>query len=538
MSCKKITLVILSVLLVSSLGITSCKNNKKDKEIRVHLTDNVVSLDSGLAEDDISHEIIAGFTDGLMQLDHDGNAVCALAESYEVDEDDLVYTFKLRNAKWSNGDKVTADDFVYALRRLADPAFDSSCSYLLSDAARIKNARDIIAGKKAVSELGVSAKNDRTLVIELESSCQYLLSLLAYPAFYPVNEKFCEGCGDRYATSYDNVLSCGAFVIDSNYSPLGDSFSMSRNTEYWDNDNVSVDKISYRIIKDSDEALNEYRNGALDLVFLSDSQIDQYKDNEEFFSLDSGTLWYVSMNVLQNVFLQNLDMRKALAAAIDRELLCRNVVKGGLAAYYSVPEGIAFGPTGNDFTTDCPKWNYGVFAEAEAYLTKAKQELGMQTFVISLLVEDDPEVREVASFIESCWDKLNGVDCSLVVKTEDEVSASLMAHDFVVCLTKQDADYPDALSFLDMFRTASEFNFGQWSSDMYDSVIASVTMGDLSHSFNKRWMGLLKAEKMVMEDMVMIPVYQPYDGILLKKSVKGVDFHSVSAPRIFKHVTF
>ena len=181
MTCKKITLVILSVLLIVSLGSISCKH-KKNNEIRVQLPSNVLSLDSAFADDAVSQEVIAGFTDGLMRFDHDGNAVPALAESYEVNDDAIIYTFSIRDAKWSNGDKVTANDFVYALRRLVDPALGADCSYMVADAVRIKNAIDILAGRMDLSELGVRAKDDSTLVIELERPCPYLLSMLTFPA--------------------------------------------------------------------------------------------------------------------------------------------------------------------------------------------------------------------------------------------------------------------------------------------------------------------------------------------------------------------
>lgn len=537
MNLKKITLVILSVLLIASLGITSCKDNKnKAKEIRIQLTDYVTSLDSDSACDGISCEVIADFTDGLTQLDYNGNVVYALAESHEVSDDGLAYVFKLRDAKWSNGAKVTAGDFVFALRRLADPETGSECAAMLSDAARIKNAAAVIAGEMDVSELGVRAVDDNTLVIELGSPCPYLLSLLAFSAFYPINEKFFKECGSSYGTTYDTVLSCGAFVLDGDYSPSGNSFSLFKNARYWDAKNVSVEKITYKIIPDSEGALREYKNGALDLVSLSESQIEQYRNDKDFCSCDSACLWYISLNIVGYGFLQNLNMRNALAAALDRDGLCRNVVKDGLAAYYSVPTGLATGPTGNEFTEDCPKWDYGDLEDAKGYLQTAKKELGMQAFEIKLLAEDTPEAKAMASYIQSCWNKLDGVTCSVVSRSKEEMIESLSAGEFMVCLTYPEVDYADPMAFLEMFMSTSPENYGKWANDIYDSVIAGCLYGDLSHDLNKYWMGLLKAEKMLLQNMVMIPVVQTYDAFMTV--LKGVDFHTVGVPRVFKHVSF
>ena len=537
MTLKKFTLVILSVLLLASLGITSCKDNKnKSKEIRAQLTDYVTSLDSGLAYDGVSIEVIADFTDGLIQLDHDGNAVYALAESHEVSADGLTYTFKIRDAKWSNGDKVTANDFVFALRRVADPKNGAYCSPMLSESAGIKNAKDILAGKKDVSELGVRAVDDRTLVFELDAPCQFFLSLLAFPVFYPINEKFYKECGSRYATGYDTVLSCGAFVLDDDYSSSGASFSMSKNDKYWDAKNVAVEKITYKVIPDSEEALREYKNGALDLVSLSGDLIEQMAGDEGFMSCGSACLWYISLNIVRYTFLQNLNMRNALAAALDREGLCRNVVKDGIAAYFSVPSGLATGPTGNDFTKDCPKWEYGSLDDAKTYLQKAKAELGMQDFEISLIVADDPSAKNIASYIQSCWNQLDGVKCSVVVKPLDEMMTDLMNGDYMVCLSERDADHVDPMEYLEMFFSSSPENYGKWANDLYDSVIAACLQGDLSRDTNKYWMGLLKAEKMIMQNMAMIPVIQPCTAVLT--ALKGVDLHTVAVPRVFKHVSF
>lgn len=165
-------------------------------DLNVMLETPVQSLDPQQATDGTSFEVIADYTDGLMQMDSDGQAVPAIAESYELSDDGLTYTFHLRtDAKWSNGTPVTAADFVFAWQRAVDPAVASEYAYMLSDIGQVKNAAEIIAGEKDKSELGVTAVDDNTLKVELNVPVSYFLSLMYFPTFYPVNEEFFNSCG-------------------------------------------------------------------------------------------------------------------------------------------------------------------------------------------------------------------------------------------------------------------------------------------------------------------------------------------------------
>ena len=160
--------------------------------------------------------IIADFTDGLMQMDADGQPVPAIAESYDLSEDGTVYTFHLReDAVWSNGDPVTAADFVFGWQRAVDPAVASEYAYMLSDIGQVQNAAEIIAGEMDKSELGIKALDDYTLEVTLNVPVSYFLSLMYFPTFYPVNQAFYESVGDTFATSPETTLSNGAFVLDA-----------------------------------------------------------------------------------------------------------------------------------------------------------------------------------------------------------------------------------------------------------------------------------------------------------------------------------
>ncbi|MBR4831905.1 MAG: peptide ABC transporter substrate-binding protein, partial [Butyrivibrio sp.] len=180
------------------------------EDLNVMLETPVESLDPQQATDGTSFEVIADYTDGLMQMDADGKAVNALAESVDVADDGLTYTFHIRtDANWSNGEPVTANDFVFAWQRAVDPEVASEYSFMLSDIGQIVNAQDIIDGKKDKSELGVTAVDDKTLEVKLNCPVSYFLSLMYFPTFYPVNQAFFEGCADTFATSPETTLSNG-----------------------------------------------------------------------------------------------------------------------------------------------------------------------------------------------------------------------------------------------------------------------------------------------------------------------------------------
>ncbi|MBR1623118.1 MAG: peptide ABC transporter substrate-binding protein, partial [Pseudobutyrivibrio sp.] len=248
---KKLLALVLATTMVA--GLAGCGGASTDSadtsatntaatstDLNVMIETAVESLDPQQATDGTSFEVIADFTDGLMQMDSEGNPINALAESYELSEDGLTYTFKIRDdANWSNGEPVTAQDFVFAWQRAVDPDVASEYSYMLSDIGQIVNAAEIINGEKDKSELGVTDVDDKTLEVQLNVPVSYFLSLMYFPTFYPVNEAFFNECGDTFATSPDTVLSNGAFVLDD-YEPAATAFHLTKNEDYYDAATVSL----------------------------------------------------------------------------------------------------------------------------------------------------------------------------------------------------------------------------------------------------------------------------------------------------------
>ena len=508
--------------------------------LNIMLETPVESLDPQLATDGTSFEVIADYTDGLMQMDADGAAVPACAESYEVSEDGTTYTFHIReDAVWSNGDPVTANDFVFAWQRAVDPANASEYSYMLSDIGQIVNAAEIIAGEKDVSELGVTAVDDKTLEVQLNVPVSYFLSLMYFPTYYPVNQAFFESCGDTFATSPETTLSNGAFVLTS-YEPAATAFELVKNEDYYDADKVQLAGLNYQVIQDSQQALMSYQNGDLDTTLLNGEQVDQVKDDPEFTSVGAGYLWYISPNIKEVPELANLNLRLAMTFALDRDSICNDVLKDGCApTYTAVPPEFAAGPDGSDFSAD-----QTMFADVCAYdpdkaleyYEAAKTELGQDTFTFDMVVDADDAPQKVAQVVkEQLETTLPGMTINLTIEPKKQRVEDMQNGNFQLGLTRWGPDYADPMTYLGMWVTDNSNNYGFWSNADYDAIIAECTTGDLCTDPEGRWSALYDAEKIVMDEAVIFPLYTQCNAEMVSSAVSGIEFHPVALNRVYKN---
>ena len=509
-------------------------------DMNVMLETPVESLDPQQATDGTSFEVIADYTDGLMQMDADGQAVPAIAESYDLSDDGLTYTFHLRSdAKWSNGTPVTAADFVFAWQRAVDPAVASEYAYMLSDIGQVKNAAEIIAGEKDKSELGVTAVDDVTLQVELNVPVSYFLSLMYFPTFYPVNEEFFNSCGDTFATSPETTLSNGAFVLDS-YEPAATAFHLTKNADYYDAAKVQLSGLSYQVIQDSQQALMNYQTGVLDTTLVNGEQVDQVKDDPEFMTVGAGYLWYVSPNMSAVPELANLNVRLAMTMAIDRDAITADVLKDGSAATYTaVPTEFAAGPDGSDFSGDQSKFSDVCRFDAAAaadYWAKGLEELGITELSLDMVVDADDAPQKVAQVLKEQWETtLPGLTVNLVVEPKKQRVQDMQEGNFQLGLTRWGPDYADPMTYLGMWITDNSNNYGLWSNADYDAIIAECTTGDLCTDAEGRWARLYDAEQIVMDEAVIYPLYTQCNAEMLSSKVTGVDYHPVALNRVYKN---
>lgn len=506
-------------------------------DLNVMIETPVESLDPQIATDGTSFEVIANYTDGLMQMAEDGTPINAICESYELSEDGCTYTFKLReDAKWSNGDPVTANDFVFAWQRAVDPDVASEYSYMMSDIGQIVNADAVIAGEKDKSELGVTALDDYTLEVKLNVPVSYFLSLLYFPTYYPVNQAFYESCADTFGTSPETTLSNGAFVMDE-YEPAATAFHLSKNESYYDADKVSLTGLNYQLIQDSQQALMSYQNGDVDITLVSGEQVDQVSEDPEFQTIGAGYLWYLSPNVKEVPELANLNIRLAMTNALNREAITNDVTKdGSIPTYTAVPYDFAanFSEDQSKFSDVC---SYNVEAAAD-YWDKGLKELGTDSITLDLVVDADDEPQKVAQVIqEQLQTTLPGLTINIVVEPKKQRVEDLQNGNYQLGLTRWGPDYDDPMTYLGMWVTNNSENYGFWSNADYDAIIAECTTGDLCTKTDERRAALYDAEQIVMNEAVIFPLYTKSNAQMISSKVSGIEFHPVALNRVYKNAT-
>lgn len=515
------------------------EKNVSGPVLNVMLDTSIQLIDQQVSTEGTVFEIVGDLLDGLMQMAEDGSVVPAVAKSMSVSPDGLVYTFNLRDdSYWSNGEPVTARDFVYAWERACTPSTEAEYSYLMSDIAHIKNAVAIQAGQMDPNQLGVRALDDYTLQVQLEVPLSFFDQLLYFCTFYPANEKFIKSCGSSYGTSPETFLSNGAFLL-KDFKPGASSLDLVKNTAYYDASKIQLGGIHYEVVKSPAEALSKFRSGQLDLIEVSGSVVGEVKDSPEFKTVESGFLWYLTANMEMREF-ANLNMRRAFTFAIDRGVITDSVIAdGSRPTYTAIPSAFAFNSSGQDFTTASVEFpelcSYDPEKARECW-RMAQNELGRSSFSFKLLTDDTQTQTAVANEIKR---QLEATLPGLRIEVESiQKSARLdrmSEADFEIALTRWGPDYADPMTYLSLWTTGNENNYGRFSDPTYDAIIANCSDGELSTKLAERWSAMKDAEKIIMREAVIFPLYQQCGADLMKSNVKGVAFHPVGINRIYKN---
>lgn len=518
-------LIISSILAACSGSGGSDNSGKNGQVLNLVSSSDIPSMNSALATDMVSFQMYENVMEGLYRLDKDTKPVPALAEGDpEETNGGKTWTIKLRkDAKWSNGDKVTANDFVYAWRNVVDPETASEYAFIMFD---IENAEEINKGDKKPEELGVKAIDDHTLEINLKNNQPYFKGLLAFGTFMPKNEKFAKKHGDKYGTDVKSTLYNGPFVMKE--WKTEESVKLVKNNKYWDKKNVKLDEINYKVVKDAQTGLNLYETGKVDSVGVSAENVEKYKSNKDFKTeLSSASSFFrISFKGERKKELSNKNLRLALAKTIDKEAYVKNNLNNGsIASNQLTPKDVYKGPDGSDFSEIAGGENLKLDKEsAKDDWKKAQQELGIDTLEIELLTVDiDTAKKDAEYFKEQLESNLDGLTVKIKQQPFKQKLDLEKKGQYDISYGNWFPDYADPMTFLDLYYS-KETNTG-YNNPEYDKLLNDAK-GPLLKDPEARWKTLGEASTLLLDDAALIPVIQRGSAYMDKDYVKGVVVNS------------
>lgn len=533
-------------LMTASLVLSGCSTGKgtqtsgsgSTKDLNVVVQQEMPTADLSLATDTISFTALNNVYEGLYRQDKDNNLELAGAsEKPQVSEDGLTYTFKLRqNAKWSNGDAVKAQDYVYGWQRTVNPKTASQYSYLF---APVENAEDITAGKKDVSDLGIKAVGDYELQIKLNKPTPYFERLLAFPTFFPQNQAVVDKYGKDYAATSENAVYNGPFTLTNFSGPGTDTdWTYKKNDQYWDNSNVKVENINVNVVKEASTSLNLFNDDKADDVILTGELAQQNRNNPAFTAVPQASTNYLEFNQrTESSPFRNENLRKAISYSIDRDALTSSILgDGSIASTGLVPKTTMASPDGKDFTASAGKLVSFDAQKAKEYWNKAKQELGISTLNFSILSSDADSSKKVIEYLQNAIQStLDGVKVSLTPVPFSVRLDRSTAGNFDVLLSGWGADYLDASSFTDLFVSGNSYNRGQYSNTEYDNYVNAAS-GQDARNAEKRFEDLVNADKVLMNTQGVAPLYQKAEAHMINSKVKNLVSHPAGAQFDYKWV--
>lgn len=522
---KLLAVLLTAACLLSALSGCGSSGSSSTASANVVLAfdTDILSMDTKVATDGTSFSAQDMVISGLTKLSADGVVEAELAKSWDISDDGMTYTFHLEDAKWSNGTKVTANDFVFGWRHLVDPALASEYSFIM-DTIHVKNAADVTSGALPLTDLGVEATDDTTFVVHLTQPCDFLLSLMAFPSFFPVNEAFYTEKGDQFALTAENVLACGPYTMTT--WSAGNEYVFTKNPDYFKADEIKAETVTFKYIQDTQSALLSYENGDVDFVKLSGELVDSYKGKDGYTNRLAGYMWYLSINYTNSKFVQGGNLAKAMALAIDRDTLCNDVLKdGSVAAQGIIPVKLATGPDGKDYRETAGTVSTFDATKAAEYYAAAVKENGGQNYSIELLYEDSDVSKKVAEQLQNML-QTNCPGLTVTLNSKPKKSRlDLMQHqEYEVALTRWGPDYADPETYMDLFLSSNwSNNNGRYNSTAYDAL---VNGGDANANSEERWQQYIDAEKILIDDAAVIPVYQTGDALMINPKVTGIRFHA------------
>lgn len=487
-------------------------------------SDIISTMDPSKSTDAISGTAINDTTDGLYRYSGTELKPAIATKIVKPTKNGTVYTFKLRDAKWSNGDPVTADDFVFAWRRTVDPATKSQYAYLYSG---VVNADAVMKGTKKPATLGVKALDKHTLQVTLEHPIPYFQKMMVNGPFFPQNEKYVKKMGSKYGTQAKYTLANGPYKL-TGWNGSNNSWQEVKNPTYWNAKNVHIDQINVTAVKDATTAMNLFQSGKLDDAALTGDQAAQAKTQKDYRGIKQTSVFYLELNEKKVPAFKNTKLRQAMSMAINREEYIKKVLQdGSIDAPTVTPSGLAENPTTKeDFSKEAAQ-GYTKYTsynpkEAKALWTAGMQEVGKQNLTLELLTDDTDNAKRSAEYFQNTLEK-NLPGLKVTISTVPFKTRLTRSQDgqFDMVLSGWSADFTDPITFLDLFTTDGSYNDGKWSNATFDKLI-NESQTTYATNETKRWQVMVQAQQLLTQEQGVIPIYQRVQAHLVNPKIQGL----------------
>ena len=537
---KKVLSLLLAVCMV--VGLTACGSSDNagtetnqaadaattvstgDKELAVQIGPDPETIDPALNSAVDGGNMLLHSHECLLIVDESGNLQPGQAESYEVSEDGLTWTFHLREGlKWSDGSDLTANDFVYSWKRVCDPLV--AAPYAETVLGMVKGYEEAIGGN--TDALAVTATDDLTLVVELDAPCSYFGSLAAFATLSPVQQATVEANGDAWATAPETYIGNGAFYM-TEWVP-GSHITFSKNPYYWNADAIKLDRLKFVFMEDSNAAYSAYQTG--EVLMIKDvptEEIPSLEGNSDFYVDPIIGTYYLSLNTEREPF-NNADVRKALSLAIDREYVAGTLMQGTYSAASNFMGPGWIDTDGTEFMSNANGGQpYIDVTNHDANVEEAKQILADAGYpngegfpTISYTTNDSGYHKVVAEYLQQAWAEL-GIDLQVNVVEWSSFTPMRRNGEYDVARNGWVGDYSDPSNMLDLLYSTNGNNDGKFNNADYD---AAMELSRTTLDAAERSQALHTAEDILMSETACIPVAYYNDFWLQSEKITG-SWHS------------
>lgn len=520
---KRLSIVFVALVLVNVAISPLVVANANENSINLSISSEPPTIDPALGTDTTSGAVIDNVFEGLTAVTPDGEIVPAAAESWDVSEDGLTYTFHLReNGKWSNGDPVVAGDFEYGWKRVLNPETISERAEFLYS---IEGAEAYNKSEGAVEDVKITAVDDYTLEVVLRAPTSYFDEFVAMYTFSPVNPAVVNSNSSWAVDVSEDYVTNGPFVLSEwNHNS---NYVLTKNEHYWDIDNVALDSVNVQIIESEATATSEFMAGSLDFLgspygTVSLDSIDLFREEGIIQTQATSAIYWYIMNVTDPV-MSNPNIRKALALAVDRQNIVDNIAKGGqLPALGYVPPMIP------GFEEDRGYFEDADYDTAREYLAVGLEELGMEDpseLTINLSINTSEAHSVIAQDVQEKWARELGINIA-IDNTEWQVYLDKLSMlDYQVGRMGWTGKYNDATTYLDMYRTKDVGNNDTgWESEEYKALLDE---SDFELDEEARYQLLRDAEAVMIDEMPVIPIYYYSNAFVESDRIQGMDYDAV-----------